>query len=249
MRAGVAFAAGNTRGAAAGLEIIRKPGRAAGATQVCPGRMRHLRVKLLQLERGPQDEEIQGQDIRYQQVSNFFSRYGAQGLDTVAEMIARRDTQRFVGSLGKPLAHFHAAALEDACICKGKTNLFRSMCKGLTLQSKGRSTWHACPKPIDTLGNWFAHAMEESFPDRRRTLLVQGGAGSGKSTLANMVLMMYPPFFISTAAWGDTFTWGDMREETLAVELADMRKGALHAAIGCNYLEQKCSRKLHAVPP
>jgi hypothetical protein len=201
-------------------------------------------MKLLQIERAPADENIDGLDIRYRQVSNYFSRYGPQALETINEMLSRRDTQKYVGSLGRPLAHFHAAALQDECLCTGTKNLFRSMCAGLTLQAKGRSNWHACPKPIETIGQWFIHMMEQSFPDRRRTLLVQGGPGSGKSTLANMILLLYPPFFVSSAAWGDSFVWGDVREETLMLDLADLRLGwAEHfAPCGCTGLEQHSSR-------
>ena len=185
--------------------------------------------------------EYVGTDTKYRRLFKFFCSKAEKWVPIVSDLIDRRDRMNYADDMGKGLMHFLKKAVEKECKCKEDFQFFKSMVVGMEHHHTTAPQWGGPgTSPLEIFGSWIDHYAHDSFPDRKVGLIIYGAPGSGKTTLANVVSHVFPPYFVGTPCWEDSWPLDTIEDRHLLIMMNDFRCSAnLNKATVLNLLERK----------
>lgn len=184
------------------------------------GRAQVAAMKAQRAGKPPPAPEYNGVDVPLQRVGAFFTKPG-KPLETVGEMIARRDRLKFADCIGQPFSFFVDAAMQTECTC---SEFGQALMQNLKTIARNTNEKLFQPKvPGKIVGHWASQLYHDNFTTRRQTLLIIGRPGTGKTTVAKTFEALYQPFFVFNPVWDDSWPFGAMSSQTLMLSMQDFR--------------------------
>ena len=185
--------------------------------------------------------EYVGSDVEYRRLFKFFCSKAEKWAPIVSDFIDRRDRMTYADDMGKGFLHFLKKAVYKDCTCKDEGQFLKSMVAGMEYHHETAPQWRGPGgTPLEVFGSWVDHYAHESFPDRKVGLIVYGAPGSGKTTLANAVSLVFPPYFVGSPCWEDSWPLDTIEDRHLLIMMNDFRCSQnLNKTTVLNLLERK----------